>query len=50
MDFEDTQIGLEQFTKKDVKAEIKELREKIEYYSKLYYEEDNSPISDYDDE
>ena len=48
MDFEDTQIGLEQFTKKDVKAEIKELREKIEYYSKLYYEEDNSPISDYD--
>ena len=48
MDFEDTQIGLEQFTKKDAKAEIEELRKKIEYYSKLYYEEDNSPISDYD--
>lgn len=27
---------------------IKELREKINYYSKLYYDEDNSPLSDYD--
>lgn len=27
---------------------IKELREKINYYSRLYYEEDNSPLSDYD--
>ncbi|MBR3325320.1 MAG: NAD-dependent DNA ligase LigA [Clostridia bacterium] len=25
-----------------------ELREKINYYSKLYYDEDNSPLSDYD--
>ena len=33
-----------------MKAEdrIKELREKINYYSRLYYEEDNSPLSDYD--
>lgn len=27
---------------------INELREKINYYSKLYYDEDNSPLSDYD--
>lgn len=27
---------------------VKELREKINYYSKLYYDEDNSPLSDYD--
>ena len=26
----------------------KELREKLDYYSKLYYDEDNSPLSDYD--
>ena len=48
MNFEDTQIGLDQFTKKDVKIEIEELRKKIEYYSKLYYDEDNSPITDYE--
>ena len=48
MDFEDTQIGLDQFTKNDVKLEIEELRKKIEYYSKLYYDEDNSPITDYE--
>lgn len=30
------------------KDRIKELRKKIDYYSKLYYEEDNSPLSDYD--
>jgi len=30
------------------KERIDELREKIEYYSKLYYDEDNSPLSDYD--
>ena len=27
---------------------VKELREKLNYYSKLYYDEDDSPLSDYD--
>ncbi len=35
-------------TKKTAKEEIDELKEKINYYSKLYYDEDNSPLSDYD--
>ena len=30
------------------KDRIDELKEKINYYSKLYYDEDNSPLSDYD--
>ncbi len=34
--------------KKTAKEEIDELKEKINYYSKLYYDEDNSPLSDYD--
>ncbi len=28
--------------------EVQELRDKIEYYSKLYYDQDNSPLSDYE--
>ncbi len=32
----------------DYENEIIELRKKIEYYSKKYYDEDNSPLSDYD--
>ncbi len=35
-------------TNKEAEKEIKELREKIEYYSKLYYDEDNSSITDYE--
>ena len=30
------------------KERAEELREKLDYYSKLYYDEDNSPLSDYD--
>ncbi len=33
---------------KNVKAEIKDLVEKLNYYSKLYYDEDNPAISDYE--
>lgn len=33
--------------KKSAEEEIKKLRKQIEYYNKMYYEEDNSPISDY---
>ena len=32
----------------DPKKRIEELRKDINYYSKLYYDEDNSPLSDYD--
>ena len=32
----------------ELEKRVKELREKLNYYSKLYYDEDNSPLSDYD--
>ncbi len=32
----------------EAKDRIEELRKKINYYSELYYDEDNSPITDYD--
>ena len=32
----------------EAEERIKELRKKLDYYSKLYYDEDNSPLSDYD--
>ncbi len=32
----------------DPKERIEQLRKDINYYSKLYYDEDNSPLSDYD--
>ncbi len=51
MNLDDSQIKLQEFEKdekKKVKQEINELRQKIGYYSKLYYDEDNSPLSDYD--
>ena len=30
------------------KTEVKELREKLEYYAKLYYDMDNPAITDYE--
>ncbi len=56
MNYIDSQIGIDQYEdeklnnkqKPEVEKEIAELRKKIEYYSKLYYEEDNSPITDYE--
>lgn len=32
----------------EAKERAEELRKKLNYYSKLYYDEDNSPITDYD--
>ena len=32
----------------EAKIQVKELREKLEYYAKLYYDEDNPAISDYE--
>ena len=32
----------------ELEERAKELRKKLDYYSKLYYDEDNSPLSDYD--
>ena len=32
----------------EAKDRIEELRKKINHYSELYYDEDNSPITDYD--
>ena len=48
MNLSDGQIGIDQLVLSDAKKEIEELKSKIEYYSKLYYEEDNSPITDYE--
>ena len=54
MKSENGQIDIDQLIKKDNKenqnpeTEIKNLRKTIEHYSKLYYDEDNSPITDYE--
>ncbi len=39
---------MEQISKEQAQKEVKELREKLEYYAKLYYDMDNPAISDYD--
>lgn len=39
---------MEENNKKAIENKIKELRKKIEYYAKLYYDMDNSPITDYE--
>ncbi len=49
MNLKDDQIRIDQLeNNEDLKKEYNDLISKIEYYSKLYYEEDNSPLSDYD--
>lgn len=44
----DLENAMNEVNKNNIKKEIKELVEKLNYYSKLYYDEDNPAISDYD--